>query len=262
MAYDPRNGICDPFGGQRAWMALYLCSPRAEEGNIVRREWWKFYEPHPLSPSPNEGRGDEGDSFPRGEVPIQIISVDAAFKGGEDNDFVAVTVWEKRGECYYLLDCQNEHWTFTETLAGLRRTRERFPEARTVLIEDKANGSAIIDVLQSEMFCVPVDPKGGKVSRVQGVAPAIESGHVYLPRAAPWLEAYLNQWTAFPAGAHDDMVDSSSQALAYLFGIAVPVEPSEAERVWMRDEREARRDFTEERGYEVYEYSSYEYGGW
>ena len=88
--------------------------------------------------------------------------------------------------------------------------------ARAVLVEDKANGSAVIQVLQSEMFCIPIQPLGGKVARVNAVSPAIESGHVYVPEGEPWVEEFLGQWTSFPAGAHDDMVDSGSQALRYL----------------------------------------------
>lgn len=214
----------DPMGGQRAWLALYQCRPRAEEGNLIRRSWWRFYDAAP----------DTG---------VQVISVDAAFKGGENNDFVAVTVWGKAGEDYYLLDCINAHLDFIGTLDAIRAERQRFPEARAVLIEDKANGSAVISVLQREMFCIPVDPKGDKVSRVYGASPAIESGHVFLPRCSPWLEEYLDQWTAFPAGRHDDMVDSSTQALHYLFDAPGAVHtPTEAEQreAWAEEQyREA-----------------------
>ena len=83
-----------------------------------------------------------------------------------------------------------------------------------------------------ELYCIPVNPRGGKIARVNAVAPAIEAGHVFLPRQSPWVEDFLNQWTAFPAGKHDDMVDSASQALSYLqsaSGAPVPDEP-EAER--------------------------------
>ena len=187
-----------PAGGQRAWAALYQCRPRTEGGNLIRRDWWRFYDRPP-------------------ECPVQAISVDAAFKGDETSDFVAITVWGKLQEDYFLLDCQNRHLRFTETLAAIRETRRRFPAARAVLIEDKANGSALLDVLRREMFCIPVEPKGGKTARVHAVSPAIESGHVFLPRNAPWLGEYLEQWSAFPAGKHDDMVDSSSQALYWLF---------------------------------------------
>ncbi|MBQ7680859.1 MAG: phage terminase large subunit [Oscillibacter sp.] len=226
----------DPTGGQRAWMALYQCTPRAEEGNIIKRDWWKFYDAPP-------------EKFGK-----QIISVDAAFKGGENNDFVAVTVWGKERENYYLLDCINRHLDFVGTLAVIRETRRKYPEARAVLIEDKANGSAVINVLQQEMFCIPVSPKDDKCSRVYGASPAIESGHVFLPRAARWLEEYLNQWTVFPGGAHDDMVDSSTQALNYLFGEPVPATPTEYELRRGREEAEAREGFL---------YGGYGgYGGW
>ena len=106
----------DPSGGQRAWMALYMCRPRAEDGNIVRREWWKYYEAAP-------------------ELPLLYMSVDAAFKGGDNNDFVAVTVWGKRDNDYYLLDCVNRHLDFVGTLAVIRETQRRYPAIRAVLIE-------------------------------------------------------------------------------------------------------------------------------
>lgn len=186
-------------GGQRAWSALYQCSPRVEGGNLVKREWWKYYDPK------------EAPAFA-----TEVISVDAAFKDADTNDYVSVTVWGKSGNDYYLRYCLNRHLDFTNTLATIRSVRSLYPNARTVLIEDKANGSAIINVLQKEMFCVPVNPKGGKVARVNAVSAAIESGHVYVPAEAPWVAEYLDQWSAFPAGAHDDMVDSSSQALSYL----------------------------------------------
>lgn len=142
--------------------------------------------------------------------------MDAAFKGAEDNDFVAITVWGKRGNDYYLRYCLNRHLDFPGTLAAIRTVRGLYPNARAVLIEDKANGSAVIQVLQSEMFCIPIQPLGGKVARVNAVSPAIESGHVFVPEGEPWVEEFLGQWTSFPAGAHDDMVDSGSQALRYL----------------------------------------------
>ena len=228
------------MGGQRAWLALYMCRPRAEGGNIIKRAWWRMYE------------GSGPDAFG-----TEIISVDAAFKDGEQNDYAAITVWGKRDEDYSLLDCRNEHLDFVETLNALRQTRARFPKARSVLVEDKANGSAILSVLQKEMFCIPVEPKGDKKSRVYSVSAAIESGHVFLPENAPWVEEYINQWTVFPAGEHDDMVDSSTQALLHLFfcnGAWQP--PSKQEQLRMEDERYAREALIGAGAYNVYG------GGW
>ena len=66
------------------------------------------------------------------------------------------------------------------------------------------------------MFIIPVTPLGGKISRVNAISPAIESGHVFLPdpAKAPWVSDYVDQWTAFPNSKYDDMVDATSQALA------------------------------------------------
>ena len=189
----------DPKGGARAWAALYQCAPRAEGGNLVKRDWWRRYDPRRL---PRFG--------------TQVVSVDAAFKGGENNDFVAITVWGKAENDYYLLDCVNRHLDFPGTLQMIRAVCGQWPQARAVLIEDKANGSAVIQTLQKEFFCIPVNPRGGKEARVHAVSPAIEAGHVFVPERGPWTEAFLDQWTAFPAGRHDDMVDSGSQALGWL----------------------------------------------
>ena len=191
--------LSDPQGGQRAWQALYQCAPRKEEGNLIRRKWWKFYDPAEVK-----------------DFAVEVISVDAAFKGGEQNDYVAITVWGKRGNDYFLRQCRNEHLDFSATLRAIREVKRSYPRAGAVLIEDKANGSAVVNVLSREMFCIPVSPRGGKVARVNAVSAAIESGHVFLPREAPWLGEYLEQWSAFPAAKHDDMVDSSTQALSYL----------------------------------------------
>lgn len=204
--------IHDAQGGSRAWQALYQCSPRIEGGNLVDREWWRFYKP-----SSGERYGTE------------VISVDATFKGTDSSDYVAITVWGKLDSNYYLRYCLNRHLTFSQTLESIRMVQMLYPGANRVLIEDKANGSAIIDVLQKEMFCIPVNPKGGKESRVNAISPAIESGHVFLPEDAPWIEEYIDQFSAFPAGVHDDMVDSSSQAIAFLLhcnGTPAPAQPS------------------------------------
>lgn len=199
LAQFKKSYLSDAQGGPRAWSALYQCSPRAEEGNLVKRSWWRFYDKKSIT-----------------EFASSVISVDATFKDGEENDFVAIEVWGKIGNDYYLRYCLNRHMDFPETVKAIRTVRKLYPDALAVLIEDKANGSAIIQTLQKEMFCVPVNPKGGKEARVNAVSPAIESGHVYLPSGEPWLHEFVDQFTAFPAGKNDDMVDSASQALSYM----------------------------------------------
>ena len=82
------------------------------------------------------------------------------------------------------------------------------------------------------MFCIPVNPLGGKLARVNAVAPAIESGHVFVPltEKAAWAEDFIDQFTAFPAGAHDDMVDAATQALSRLIFAGGTLPPPKAPR--------------------------------
>ena len=95
----------------------------------------------------------------------------------------------------------------------------KHPEAIGKLIEDKANGSAVIEMLQKKIKgIVPVNPQGGKEVRAQAVSPLWEAGNVYLPH--PLWKSYsdeiLDELTAFPNAAHDDDVDSMTQALVRL----------------------------------------------
>ena len=192
--------INDPEGGPAAWAAMYMCNPRIEGGNIVKKAWFRRYDPKAIT-----------------EWGMTLISVDASFKGKETNDFVAITVWSKLGADYYIRHCSNKHLDFPGTLQELRLIKRLYPEAFTVLVEDKANGSAIISVIRREMpGVIGVNPKGGKEARVNAVAGVIESGHVYVPEGMPWTEDYLDQWAGFPAVPHDDMVDSSTQALTHM----------------------------------------------
>lgn len=190
--------IDDPLGGQRAWAAMFMCSPRVQDGNLVKRDWWRYYRPEEIS-----------------EYGSALISVDAAFKGDETSDFVSIQVWGKLGTDYYLRYCLNRRLDFPETVQAIRSTRALYPDARTVIVEEAANGAAIIATLQREMFVIPITPNGGKVSRVNAVSAAIESGHVYVPEpgCCPWVNDFLEQFATFPNAKHDDMVDAASQAL-------------------------------------------------
>ena len=219
---DPRQG------GARAWQALYQCDPRVEGGNLVKRAWWRFYDPKDVT-----------------TFGTTVISVDAAFKDADDNDYVAIEVWSKRGSYYYGRYCLNRHMDFPATLQAIRAVRRLFPETNYILIEDKANGSAIIQTLRSEFVgVIGINPKGGKASRVNAVSPAIESGNVLLPNDAPWTEEFIDQFTAFPAGEHDDMVDSASQALSYMiFSYGGLPEPEDRRVIAARNLAEQEENF-------------------
>lgn len=194
--------------GSRAWTALYQGKPVAMEGNLIKKEWWKYYD----------------CSYKELDLPYVIISVDAAFKDGDDNDFVAIQVWGKKNKEYYLIDGLKKHLNFVDTLGAIRNFKSQYPETIFILIEDKANGTAIINVLSSEMEgVIPIKPEGGKVTRANAVSPTIESGHVYLPRFASFLDDFVAECSAFPNAAHDDQVDAMTQALTRMIFIDADV---------------------------------------
>lgn len=181
--------------GSRAWNALYQGHPTSLEGNMFKREWWQYYDELP-------------------EITDWVMSVDAAFKDGEDNDFVAIEVWGKTNANIYLIDLVQKHLNLPDTIREIVRLRSLYPQCKTTLIEDKANGSAIINILRKEMMgIIAVEPKGGKVARANAIVGAIESGNVHLPKNKPFTGAFVEEFSSFPNGKHDDMVDSATQAL-------------------------------------------------
>ena len=187
----------------RHWDAIYQCRPTAAEGSIFRREWLNWY--------------DHRQSLPRFDR--KIVSLDATFKDRATSDFCGFTVWGQVGIDYWLLDVVNERADFNKTLELLAGLGARWkPSAE--LIEDAANGPAIISTLKGTRPCrVAVRPDGSKEARAFSCQPIFVQGRVHLPLEAPWLEEYLGQLLAFPAGENDDLVDSSTQGLRWLAGI-------------------------------------------
>lgn len=175
--------------------SLYQGRPTSQEGNIIKRGWWQYY-----------------DNLP--QMAIKIMSVDATFKDKEDNDFVAIQVWGKVGANMYLIDRVKARMNFPTTLQAIRNMKKKHPDISSLLVEDKANGPAIIAMLRNEIGgIIAVNPQGGKVARVNAVSPHIESGNTYLPRNAEFTHDFVEECAAFPNGKNDDDVDAMSQAL-------------------------------------------------
>ena len=101
----------------------------------------------------------------------------------------------------------------------MRRLSRKWQQATTRLVEDKANGSAVIQTLRHEIGgLVAINPNGGKMARAQAVAAVVEPGNVYLPhpRSAAWVEAFMDECAGFPTAKNDDQVDAMTQALLRL----------------------------------------------
>lgn len=193
--------------GSRVFAALYQGRPSNDDSSLLRREWWRTYRELPE------------------RFDLIIQSWDMTFKDGPGSDYVVGQVWGQIGANFYLLDQVRGRWDFPATIGQIRRLRARWPDAATILVEDKANGPAVIATLRNDIpGLVAVNPEGGKVSRVNAVAGVVEAGNVYLPHPdrAPWVADFIEESAAFPTGAHDDQVDTMSQALNRLARVAAP----------------------------------------
>jgi predicted phage terminase large subunit-like protein len=145
-----------------------------------------------------------------------IQSWDCAFKDLETSDYVVGQVWGRLGADLVLIDQIRDRMDCPSTVRAVRQLSAQWPQCRAKLIEDKANGSAVIQMLAHEIpGILPVNPEGGKVARAAAVSPLIEAGNVYLPHPmyAPWVNDLIEECAAFPNGAHDDQVDAMTQAL-------------------------------------------------
>ena len=202
--HDFKSTFITQEAGIRSWYALYQGHPTVKEGNILKKEWWQYYS--------------RDEHFRNGvKYDTMMMSVDASFKDGEKNDYVAITVWGRIGARIYLVDLVNEHLNFMATVQKIKVLRAKYPSIGLTLIEDKANGTAIIQMLKNEvMGVVPVSPDASKEARVNAISFYIEAGNVFLPKEPKWTFDFVEQCAKFPNDKHDDMVDSMSQCLARL----------------------------------------------
>jgi len=125
-------------------------------------------------------------------------------------------VWGAKGADRFLLDQIRARMDLPATKDAVRSLSERWPRATAKLVEDKANGPAVIQELRHELAgLIEVTPEGGKIARAHAVSPMAESGNVYLPHPsiAPWVEGFMEEAASFPTGRHDDQVDAMTQAL-------------------------------------------------
>jgi predicted phage terminase large subunit-like protein len=186
------------------WNAQYQQKPTGEEGALVKREWWKIWE---------------RERPPNCEYVIQ--SWDTAFTKSERSDYSACTVWgvfhmdeDPKNVNVILLEAYQERLEFPE-LKEKAFEMYNIWEPDTCIIEAKAAGSPLI--FEMRRMGVPVQeytPVRGndKFVRINSVTDLFRSGKVWAPDTR-WAHELIEQMAAFPNAAHDDLVDSSTQAL-------------------------------------------------
>lgn len=190
--------------GDYFWSAMYQQSPKTIGGAIFKDDGVRYYLPKDLP----------------AKFDTVIQSWDMTFKDSEGADFVVGQVWGKLGANAYLLDEVRARMSFSASVAAVKRMTSKHPDARRKLIEDKANGPAIMDTLKAEVSgMIPVEPDGSKIARAHACTAEWEAGNVFLPHPdiAPWVKDFVDEVTTFPAAANDDRVDAMTQALRDLY---------------------------------------------
>lgn len=221
-------------GGEYTWNALYQGHPSAQDGNLFKEGYWKLYD---------------RSSMDFSAFDYTVLSIDATFKQTAVSDMVAFELWCVKGMNLYLWKLINKRMGFVETCNTIRRICKEYPTIDQLLIEDKANGPAIIDVFRY-MADVPsivaINPMGGKFSRAQAVSPYVAAGNVFIPNDFSEAEnieiewdgqeklsghqKFIRQYARFPFMKHDDMVDAGTQAMSRLIKITTGEEPRPARR--------------------------------
>jgi len=180
--------------------------PAPPGGFIVKREHLKTYRVLP----------DSASDF--------LQSWDCNLKQTKSGSFIVGQVWARSGSARYLVDQVRARVGFTESIAMVKALTGKWPRAALKLVEDEANGPALVDTLKGEIpgFNPPDDkdiyrPKDSKEDRLRSQLPYFEAGNVFIPdpSAAPWVNDYVEEVVTFPSAPSDDQVDTTTQALRW-----------------------------------------------
>jgi predicted phage terminase large subunit-like protein len=186
--------------------------PAPAEGGMFKRHWWRHWTDASLPPA--------------WEQLSQSWDMDFG-STTEGTSYVVGQLWGVNGAQRYLLAQIRGRFSFTNTMRALEALTDFEPRATAKLVERKANGAAVIDMLSSRIGgLIPIEPEGGKDVRAAAVEPLVEAGDVFLP-AAPFIPCptgyeptatgdFVDELAVFPNGSYDDQVDATSQVLNWL----------------------------------------------
>ena len=199
------------------WLSLYQQKPVPEGGAIFETSKLRYY--------------DESSEPKRFD---QIVgSWDMTFKENKTSDFVVGQLWGRKGADFYLLDMVRDRMDFVKTLKVFINFANKHKNCNCWLVEDKANGTAIISTLKKHISgIIPITPKESKQERAYAITPYLEAGNIFFPKNQNFTKDLEEEMLQFPAGAHDDTVDSMTQALNY-FRMKKRVQMSESNKMYL-----------------------------
>lgn len=194
--------------GTLAFNGMFQQRPAPAGGSVFKDKWFRYYKVLPKFDS-------------------MAMSWDCTFKANDDSDYVVGQVWGRIGPDFYLVYEKRGRMEFVDTLSAFKQVVKLFPRAFAKLVEDKANGTGIMNMLRGTVTgIIEIEPFGNKLARARACSPLFESGNVYIPDpdssfilsdgreySNAWVEDYKTELKNFPNGTHDDRVDTTSQIL-------------------------------------------------
>jgi predicted phage terminase large subunit-like protein len=185
--------------GRRGYETQYQQRPSVQEGEILKRSDWRFYNPSELPAN------------------LKIVSGwDFAAKTGQQNDYTVGLTVGKCGSKFYILDLYKKRVEFPQAKRDFTLQTDKHNPIK-IYVEDASNGTPLISEMSTTKYrskIVAVGTKGkDKMSRVIPITPIVEAGNVLLPLGASWVDDFIYECASFPNGEHDDIVDALAMIL-------------------------------------------------
>lgn len=203
--------------GPRTFAALFQRRPTPDSGGVFppEEDWARYSQPMWIEQTDGSriipGLAENGYEL--------IQSWDMTFKDTKGSDFVVGQVWLRVGINAYLLDQVRDRLNFNATVEAVKAITAKWPQANAKIIEDKANGSAVMAHLAKTVpGMIPIEPEGSKLARANAISPFVFARNVVLPEASllPNVAELLGEAKALPNSANDDTIDGLSQAVSYM----------------------------------------------
>lgn len=210
------NGLKRAMGA-RAYSGQFQQNPTPSGENLFPRDRWNIYDP--LNPP-----------YPLATAEQWLQSWDMAFKDTKKAAYVVGQVWARWGANRFLVDQVRDRMSFRKSIKAVLALAAKWPQAHAKLIEDKANGPAIIDALKDHVpGIIEIEPMGSKEARAEVYAVFQEAGNIWIPDPAkcPWVEQFIYEHERCPDGEFWDQVDAGGQANIYMRGMPLTLDEDE-----------------------------------